>query len=519
MRSVQAAKNVTVSMILQIVVIICGLITPRYIITAYGSGYNGITASVVQFLSIISLLRAGVGGVTRAALYKPLAIRDNTKISSILRATEIFMRRIALIFLAYVILLAIVYPFFFNSEPYGGWIAVSSYILILSIGTFAQYYFCMAYQLLLTADQREYIANSLQIIQVILNTVIVVLFVRWGLSIHAVKLFSAIAFMITPIVLHIYVKKHYLLIPKSSPDFNAIGQRWDAFAHNVADFIHGNTDVLLLTVLSGNIAIISVYSVYYLVVNGIKKVVTICTTGLEAAFGNIIATGDTGAFNRTLSAYEFFIYTLTTVLFACVLILIVPFVTLYTSGVTDINYHHPVFAIIATIAEVVYCVRIPYSAIVYANGHYRQTKKDAIYEAAINLILSLSLVLLCRLFNQPALMLVSVAVGTLLANAFRTWRFMKYLYKVILHRPLWAPLLRFAVMITELIVIGLIAWLIHLENRIQSPFSFIIYGAFSLFLIAASVIGINGILYTVELKTFYSYVASIIKSFTKGKCH
>ena len=65
--------NMMASIGYEMVAVICGLILPRLILSTFGSSYNGITSSITQFLSCVTLLRAGIGGVTRASLYKPLA--------------------------------------------------------------------------------------------------------------------------------------------------------------------------------------------------------------------------------------------------------------------------------------------------------------------------------------------------------------------------------------------------------------------------------------------------------------
>ena len=509
MRSKKAIINISVSMVLQSVVIICGLITPRLIITSFGSGYNGITSSVTQFLSIVALLRAGVGGVTRAALYKPLADGDMEQISSIIRATEKFMRTIAMVFCVYVVVLACVYPFLVNQSEYGGWFSVSSYIIILSIETIAQYYFAITYQLLLTADQREYVYNGLQILQTVINTVIIVVFINAGASIHIVKLVSAAAYMINPIFLHYYVQKRYELNKKAKPNETALSQRWDALAHNIADFIHGNTDLILLTLLAGDISVVSVYSVYYLVINGIKKVVTICTTGLEAAFGNMMAKQEYDTAKRILRLYEFFIYCIATILFSCVIVLVVPFVHVYTEGVTDANYYQPVFALIATLAEAVYCIRIPYSSIVYACGHYKQTRNGAMAEAGINLAVSTVCVLLFRMagFSQEAI--IGVAIGTLTANTFRTFQFMRYLSNRLLKRPLREALQRFVMMISAMFIFTLLFRWVGYGEKVEDFFQWTVYAVCSG--TAISIITVVGwsTVYRSDMRMCIQYLRSI----------
>src|SRR5690606_14531980 len=99
MRSKKAIANIIISLLYQIVAIICGLIVPRLIISTFGSSVNGLISSITKFLGYIVFLEAGVGGVVRAALYKLLAEKSVEKISAINKATEKFVRAIGLIFL------------------------------------------------------------------------------------------------------------------------------------------------------------------------------------------------------------------------------------------------------------------------------------------------------------------------------------------------------------------------------------------------------------------------------------
>ena len=55
------------AILLQVVTAVSGIILPRIIITNYGSGVNGLIASITQFLSYIALLETGIGGVIQTA--------------------------------------------------------------------------------------------------------------------------------------------------------------------------------------------------------------------------------------------------------------------------------------------------------------------------------------------------------------------------------------------------------------------------------------------------------------------
>ncbi len=61
MRGKQAFKNMVANLFLQVIVLLSGLILPRFILEAYGSSVNGMITSVNQFLTYLGLAEAGVG--------------------------------------------------------------------------------------------------------------------------------------------------------------------------------------------------------------------------------------------------------------------------------------------------------------------------------------------------------------------------------------------------------------------------------------------------------------------------
>ncbi|MCQ2486075.1 MAG: sugar isomerase [Clostridia bacterium] len=429
MRSKKALMNTVVSLLLQFVTAVCGFIVPRLIIGTYGSAVNGLTSSITQFLSYITLFEAGVGGVVRAALYKPLADNNLPKLSGIVSATERFFRKIAYIFIVYMAVVACVYPLIVNRSF--GWTYTASLVVIIGISTFVQYYFGLTYMVFLQADQKRYITSTVQIITIILNTLLVLAFVKFGASIHLLKFGTALVYIIRPVALNIYVKKKYGINRKAQPDNSAISQRWDGLGHHIAYFVNLNTDVVILTLFSKitgafSIAEVSVYTVYYGVVNGVHSITSALSTGMEAALGNMLAKGENDNLREKFGLYEFLSYGVTTFFFTCTAILIVPFVSVYTKGITDAEYIRPAFAYLLVAAYAAYTIRLPYNNLTLAAGHYKQTRNGAFVEAGINVVVSAVLVYFMGI--------IGVAIGTLSAMVFRTVQYAWYLSKNILVR-------------------------------------------------------------------------------------
>ena len=415
--------NMGAGIIKQVVTVVCGFILPRYMLIYYGSAVNGLVSSVAHYLSFISLLDMGVGAVVQANLYKPLAEKNSSHISRIVKSSERFFRRLGYIFIAYIIVLCFIYPIFVNKE-FGTWFTVSL-ILIISISTLAQYLFGMTYQLLLNADQKSYIHLFLVIGTVILNTVLSVFLMRLGCSIQIVKLVSASVFVLRPILQMAYVHRNYDIDSKIKIEGEPIKQKWNGFSQHVAAVVCRNIDVVVLTLFS-TLENVSIYSVYYNVTSGVEQIIMTAATGLESLFGNMLANNETGKLLKAFSAIEWGIHTAVTLIFTIAGITIVPFISVYTKGVSDANYIAPLFGALMVLAYGVQCLRVPYFRVIKAAGHFKQTQNGAYISALLNIVITVALVFKFGL--------IGAAIGTFVAMMYHTCYFVRYLQDNILNR-------------------------------------------------------------------------------------
>ncbi|MBQ3866222.1 MAG: polysaccharide biosynthesis C-terminal domain-containing protein [Clostridia bacterium] len=420
-RSRKALLNTSTALIREAVVAICGLILPRLILSHFGSAYNGIVSSISQFISCVALLKSGIGSVTRAALYKPLAEDDSRGISEVVNATESFLRKVALIFLGGALIFSAVYPFLVSGEF--DWFFVFTLCLILSIDTFVQYYYGLTYQMLIEADQSQFIISLIRIATVILNTVIASLLILAGAGIHLVKLGSALVYLIQPIFFAVYAKRRYHVDKKVPANSQVISQRWSAFGHQLASFVNTNTDVIVITVFLG-VREVSVYTVFFAVANGLRTILQAFTSGIAASFGNMMAKDEHENLKRRYDQVEFFLVLLSAVLFTIAGLMFIPYVSVYTRGVTDVNYIRPVFGVLLCISAFVASISSPIMSIIQAAGRFKDTMKVAVSEAVINITLSVILVNFIGLNG--------IIVGTIVAGTYKLIRYNWYVTKNIM---------------------------------------------------------------------------------------
>ncbi len=494
MRSKKALKNIIASVLLQVITVICGFIVPRLIIKNFGSDVNGLVTSITQFLAYITLLESGFGPVVKSILYKPIANKNKSEIEKILKASEKFFRTISYIFIVYIIALSIALPNIVSNEF--DKLFTLSLVVIISISTFAEYFFGMTYKLYLQAEQKTYIASSIQMGTTILNTIMTILLIYLGANIQVVKLISATIFVFRPILQNLYVKKKYKINLKNVNENYKIKQKWDGLAQHLAYVVHSNTDVVILTIFS-NTTEVSVYSVYLLIVNGVKNLVQAFTGGVDASFGDMIAKGEKKFLNNSFETYELFYMTIATIAFATVLQVILPFVSVYTRGIIDANYYRPTFAYLLVISEFFWTIRQPYNDLVKAAGHFKETRKGAWVEAISNIIISIILVW--------KLGIVGVAIGTLVAMIIRTVEFMYHTNKYILERKQISSVKRVALIAIEiLIIVGLSKLLPTIE--MASYKSWIMYGCMIAIISIIVIVPINLIIYKEDTKQLLNII-------------
>ena len=475
MRSKKAFLGLMTNIIREGVSILCGFILPYLIISSFGTDVYGLTESVKGFLGFIVLLEAGFGPVVKVALYKALAKKSSVDIRRILKASEKFFRRVAIIFLIYVIVLALVYPLILDTHL--DYVFTVVLILVMSISIFAEYYFGMTYRLLLQSDQRMYVSNIIQIITLLMGLGFAVLAINLGASIVIVEAIIALMYMLRPILQKIYVKRRYN-IDLSNIDSNyKINQKWDALTHHIAFMIHSRADVVILTIL-GSLKDVAIYSVYALVLNGIKSFVSIVAESFSAAFGDMIAKSEESILRKKFGAYETIYMTISTIVYSCTMLLITPFVIVYTLDVGDADYAQALFGILLTVSMYLLTVRQPYNELVKAAGHFKQTRRGAVVEAIVNVVVS---VILVWQFG-----LIGVAIGTLVAMLIRSLEFIYHTNKYILKRNVMESVKKIIFIIVETLLVVLLSHFIPMPEM-SSYFNWILY-AIEIFIVALVVV-------------------------------
>ena len=371
--------------LLQVVTMMAGFITPRFMLVAYGSDINGLISSINQFITYFNLVEAGLSSAAVYSLYKPIAENDHPRINRIVTAARNFYIKSGYIFVALVFLLAIVYPWITHTEVLDHR-TIFLLVLVLGVNGALEFFTLAKYRALLTADQKTYVISFASIVYTVLNTIIIVTLSLLKVDILVLRVVALLSIFARSMILYVYVKVHYRYIRyDADPDYKAMDKRWSALYLQVVQTVQ-NASPAVLTTLFSSLKMVSVYSVYNMVMSGINGVMSVFSTGVSAGFGELLVRDDKEAFTRAYRDFEYLYYVMMSVIYGVTLATILPFVSVYTHGVTDVDYTDIAFALLFVLNGVLFNLKTPQGMLVIAAGLYKETRVQSTIQAGILLI-------------------------------------------------------------------------------------------------------------------------------------
>lgn len=382
-------KNVIVSIFSQVIILILGLIVPRIILVNYGSDINGFTSTITQIFTYMALLEAGVSQSARNLLYKPIKENNQIEVSYYISAARNNYRRISRIYFIAVVACSMVMPVVLKTDIDAP--TVIFYVFFEGLSGAVSFYFVEAWRCLLTVDGRYFVINIVTVVSKIFMYGAKIVLAILGVNILFIQISYFLVSVMGVFIYFWYVKKNYPWIDyTSAPKDVKLKDRNAFIITELAWTIFSSTDMIVLSIFVST-SMSSVYSVYnmvYVALNGIVNTVyTSVNYRLGQTFGSNIA-----EYIRLHDLFNSIFVGGMTVLMCTTYILIPYFVSIYTHGVTDINYSYFWLPLLFCLVQLFSWSRSIAGNLISVAGRIKQAVWISVVEAGVNLTLSLILV-------------------------------------------------------------------------------------------------------------------------------
>lgn len=416
-------KNIVYGFGTKMITIILSIVLPRLFIVSFGSEVNGLLSTITQIFTYLALLEAGIGTATINALYKPLDCDNKDEVNVVVSQARFYYRKVSLVYATCVVIFAIVYSFLAKTSLGVG--TVFLVILLQGAASFISYYFCAVYVQLLVADGKQYISDNINFLIHVLTNIIKIVIVLLGYNIVYVQLgFLIVALIKIPILFGI-CKKRYPWIHFSKTNIvDKIHERGAFIVHELSSTIFSNTDIFVISMFC-SLSLASVYSVYNLVFGALNSMINTANAGLGFVLGQNYYK-DTNKFKSIYDTYSSIYSTIVFIVMTMAYVLIIPFIKIYTRGISDIDYIILGLPILFAVINIMSGVRAVAARLITVSGHAKKTQSHSVAEMIINLLASLILVQIIGIYG--------VLFGTIIALLYRMNDIIIYANRIILKR-------------------------------------------------------------------------------------
>ena len=285
-----------------------------------------------------------------------------------------------------VILIAIFYPLIVSVDL-PRW-QIVGVICFSGLGNAIIFLLQQNYVVLLSAEGRGYVTTNLNLIVNVAVSLAKVILLINGFNIVYVMGAQFLMTLLRIVLMRLYIKKKYKwLNTKSEPDFSALGKQKYVMVQQLSYFVYTNTDIVVLTFF-GNLTIVSVYTLYNMVICVIEGIVGAFTSSIVFALGQLY-NENFEKFKKVFIAFDSFYTTLVFALFTVVYLCIIPFLSVYTKGITDANYIDYKLALLFVILKMVATLRSQSQNTINFAGHFKETQKSSVIEAVMNIVISI----------------------------------------------------------------------------------------------------------------------------------
>lgn len=295
--------NARVNLVFYFVFIVLSFFSRKIFLEHLGSDFLGLSGTLGNILSFLSLAEMGVGTAVAYTLYKPLDENNHDEIENIVSVFGYIYRKIGIIVLLGSIIISLFIPFIFESADFSyGVIYYVFFSIVLSslLGYFINYR-----QILLTADQKGYVVTaylqSASVCKVLIQMASVYYWSNYYLWTTIEIAFGILAC----VILNLKIDKEYPWLKVSVKkgkevysQYKEITQKTkQIFIHRIASFVLNQSDQILIFAFV-SLKMVAYYGNYTLIATRISQLFATALDSMGAGVGNLIAEGDKKKINR-----------------------------------------------------------------------------------------------------------------------------------------------------------------------------------------------------------------------------
>ena len=408
MKESRLIHNIITPLLTHGLLLIVSIMASKLVLAEYGSETNGLISSVNQIFGYLALLEAGIGTATTQALYTA-SNRDKEKTQDILLASQYYFRSSARVYFLCVVAISFAWPLLVNAEiPY--W-SIWGMIFFQGVASVISFCYTSTITCYLSAVGSHYVNNNVHFCSQMVTYLLKILISLSNLDITCISLGLVAVNVGKCVFLRCYMKNAFPdFFVKKKADKSLLRQRNSFLVHEISGIIFYSTDTIVISVFCG-LTEASIYAVYSLVLSALRNIIGQVFSGTKYVLGNTF-NQNRDDYNLVHDTYSDVYLCMSFIVYTVAFLLLIPFVSLYTKGISDAEYVHPVLPVLFVLIELLSASRIVDAEVIRFSYHAQKTIGRTVTEAVLNLTVSLICVQFIGIYG--------VLLGTIVALGYRS---------------------------------------------------------------------------------------------------
>ena len=333
-RLAKSLKNAKVNLIFYFLTLLLSFFSRKIFLRCLGDDFMGLVGTLQNLLGFLNLAELGVGTAIGFVLYQPLFEQNHLRINEIITVLGYLYRKIGMIIILGGLVLAVFLPLIFEKTPFelaGIYFAYFTFLFSSVLGYFVNYK-----QLLLNADQRNYVITAYSQSANILKLALQILLTYYTKNYYLWIITEFVFSIIYSGILSWKIKEVYPWLQTMRKEGKALLDRHrkiriyikQIFVHRIAAFVQGQTaSVLIYSFVS--LQMVAYYGNYIIIINKANLLINNLFGGLGAGIGSLIAENDSLKIKKVYWELMAFKYLIAGILVFSLYHLINPFISLW----------------------------------------------------------------------------------------------------------------------------------------------------------------------------------------------
>lgn len=386
-RTAKSARNVGVSILVQVLITVLGFITRTVFIAQLGVAMVGVYSVLTSLLALLALADLGISGALMYALYKPLRAGDTKTTAAIVQYAGRLFRWVAC---AVAVVGIVLLPFLDELVKLEDPVEHLAIFYCVMLADTVVGYLMLNRQVLLNADQKIYLTKTYSLafnaIRSMAQIVSLLLFESFLLYLVIQVTFTIannfyVYYRTGSIYPYVRDRAHALDPAERS---SILGSIKAMLVYRVGGLVLHNSTAILASIIVGTLTL-GYYSNYMLILGAAVMVVEVAFSSLTPSVGNLVVGGDRNASRRVFDEMVLLSILINGAIVVAIVALVDEFVILWLGG----DFLLPMEVVIAMVVNFyVAGVLMPLWSFRTATGLFRQTKYLMLLAATLSIALA-----------------------------------------------------------------------------------------------------------------------------------